>query len=215
MYLEIYSKANIKFSAICLQETWLSDEADTRLLQLDGYTLIHIGKRCSSHGGVAIYLDNTYNFNVLNIHGNPEIWDGLFINRTLPRLKGSNKSLIIGNIYRPPRDNTSYHETFIKEIDEILVGFQQNKCEAVITGDFNLDLLKFKEKNSINSFLETVISNGFLPKITLPTRLGSSNTGTLIDNSFVKISDNCPNGCAAGVLINDLSDHLPYFISIF
>ena len=49
---------NCQFSAICLQETWLSGTADTSLLQIDGYTIIYKGKTCSAHGGLLIYLDD-------------------------------------------------------------------------------------------------------------------------------------------------------------
>ena len=44
-----------EISALCLQETWLKDDYDTSLLQIDGYTLISQGKICSSHAGLAIY----------------------------------------------------------------------------------------------------------------------------------------------------------------
>ena len=33
-----------EFSAICLQETWLSSDSDTSLFKIDGYTLISQGK---------------------------------------------------------------------------------------------------------------------------------------------------------------------------
>ena len=43
-----------EFSAICLQETWLSDDPDLRLIQIPGYTMISHGSICTSHGGLAI-----------------------------------------------------------------------------------------------------------------------------------------------------------------
>ncbi len=36
------------FSAICIQESWLSEEADTFLIQLKGYECVSQGKFCSS-----------------------------------------------------------------------------------------------------------------------------------------------------------------------
>ena len=53
------------------------------------------------------------------------------------------------------------------------------------------------------------MTNGFVPKITLPTRL-TNNTGTLIDNNFCKLSDNFSK-TTSGIIINRLSDHLPYY----
>ena len=63
IYLEKYSSEHALISAICLQETWLSSESDTSLLQLENYQLISRGKSCSAHGGVAIYLHNMFSYN--------------------------------------------------------------------------------------------------------------------------------------------------------
>jgi hypothetical protein len=53
-------KCNI--GAICLQETWLSENDDLSLLQIEGYNLITKGKESSEHGGVAIYLQNSIEY---------------------------------------------------------------------------------------------------------------------------------------------------------
>ena len=50
-----------EFSAICLQQTWLSSDYDTSLFKIDGYNLISQGKICSSHGGLAIYISEKFN----------------------------------------------------------------------------------------------------------------------------------------------------------
>jgi hypothetical protein len=57
-----------------------------------------------------------------------------------------------------------------------------------------------------------MLSNGFLPKITLPTRL-SENHGTLIDNIFCKLSNDFSE-TTAGILRFHISDHLPCFITL-
>ena len=79
-------------------------------------------------------------------------------------------------------------------------------------GDFNIDLLKFRENRNINSYLESLISYSYIPTITLPTRLTDA-TGTLIDNFLVKLTNNCLS-YMAGILIQNISDHLPYFIAL-
>jgi len=66
--------------------------------------------------------------------------------------------------------------------------------------DFLIDFQEF----------ENVIANSYIPKITLPTRLNDTS-GTLIDNFLVKIS-NYFSKTTAGILIKNISDHLPYFI---
>jgi hypothetical protein len=199
-----------KFDAICLQETWLSSSSDVSLLQLEGYNLISKGKLASNHGGVAIYLKDTYTYKVLSVDSPSNIWDGVFIEVSLNG-SGSNsiKNLIIGSIYRPPRDNNDNYATFIEEQEQILHNFQRSNKEVVLTGDFNIDLLKIKEKSNFNSFFETILSNGFIPKITFPTRI-TNHSSTLIDNIFVKLSNNF-SSTTSGILLTNISDHFPCF----
>ena len=58
--IEYLKENGVEFSVICLQETWLSDDSDTSLLQIDGYQLISLGKTCTSHEGLAIFLNNNF-----------------------------------------------------------------------------------------------------------------------------------------------------------
>ena len=53
--LEIHNNGT-EIHALCLQESWLSDDSDTSLLQIDDFNLIPQGKICSAHAGLLIYL---------------------------------------------------------------------------------------------------------------------------------------------------------------
>ena len=55
-------------------------------------------------------------------------------------------------------------------------------------------------------------SPGYIPKTTLPTRLAQT-TATLIDHFFIKVSKDLSTA-TAGISMNNISDHLPYFICI-
>jgi len=211
VYLDIYNNGSQKIFALCLQETWLAADADLSHLQIPGYTLISKGKSCSAHGGVAIYLDEKVSYRDLNIYGNPDTWDGLFLEITLGDENTESKKIILGNIYRPPRQAVVGIDTFSNEINSILHIFENTK-NLVLTGDFNLDLLKCRENTHINDFLEMIMSCGYIPKITLPTRL-SERHGTLIDNFFVKIAENF-SLTTAGIIISHISDHFPYFLCL-
>ena len=66
-----------------------------------------------------------------------------------------------------------------------------------------------------NNFFENVVSCGFYPKITLPTRIddreGINNpSSTLIDNIFTSNTDHI-DSCISGVLTEKLSDHQSIF----
>ena len=67
-----------------------------------------------------------------------------------------------------------------------------------VSGDINL-LSTANEHHS--SYLEGILSSGFLPTITLPTRL--SKNSTLIYNIFI----NKPEKLKLGILNNEISDH--------
>ena len=62
------------FGAICLQETWTSTDSDLSLLQLPGYQLIHQGSKCTKHGGLMIYLNESYSYKIRNLFTNSNIY---------------------------------------------------------------------------------------------------------------------------------------------
>ena len=213
VYIEQFKRNGITISAICLQETWLVNDYDISLLKLDGYNLIHKGKHCSAHGGVAIYLHDSFKFSNISIEQS-QLWDGMFIEVCQSDMCTSvldQNKIILGNIYRPPRINMDLLETFITEINCVLDKFRGHK-NVVLSGDYNIDLLKFKNVSYVNTFLENMISLSYIPKITFPTRL-THRHGTLIDNFFIKISNNFSN-TTSGIIVKDISDHLPYFITL-
>ena len=74
-------------------------------------------------------------------------------------------------------------------------------------GDFNLDLLQYNHHTPTQEFIDALFSFAFFPLISNPTRLTSSSA-TLIDNIF---TNNLSQNVLNGVVLNDLSDHLPGF----
>lgn len=206
-YLENYKKNNCVLSTLCLQETWLNENSDLSSLQINGYNLISKEKSCSAHGGVAFYLHNSLNYNIINTDF--QTFDSVCVEIDLKtdRSTPSNK-LIVCNIYRPPRTLINDIESFMTDINMLFDQLARYK-HVVITGDFNLDLLKYQENHNTNDFLNLILSNSYIPKITLPTRL-THRQGTLIDNFLVKISDDYSQ-TYSGIILNNISDHLPYF----
>ena len=67
-------------------------------------------------------------------------------------------------------------------------------------------------------YLSTMLSHKYVPYITLPTRIVSNPTrdsATCIDHIFIKypIHDTI-NDVTSGMFFCDISDHLPFFVSI-
>ena len=84
---------------------------------------------------------------------------------------------------------------------------------SIITGDFNLNLIKYMQHTVVNQFLEKILSNNFIPQITLPTTRITEKTATLIDNIFTNSNKHNSN-CVSGNITTYISDHLPQFLII-
>ena len=210
VYIDYYNNFGISFSVICIQETWLSKDHDVTSLQIDGYYFIYKPKVASLHGGVAFYIKNTLDYTILPTTINDDICDSFFIeiNQSSSDNYGNGK-VILGNIYRPPRDLVANYNSFTTDVEHVLSQLQRFSNIAIL-GDFNIDLMKLNEKEYINDFFNMMLSKGFIPKITLPTRL-TQNSKTLIDNCFVKTM-NSLSGTTSGIILQNISDHQPYFV---
>ena len=123
--------------------------------------------------------------------------------------------IIIGNVYKPPRDNNSARNinAFKTEIEPILQELGANNDEAVICGDYNINLLKMNGETHFSEFFYTMLGHSFYPKITLATRLNRSSGAILIDNIYCKLSSQTVTS-SAGIILDELSDHYPYFLRI-
>ena len=196
-----------EFDAICLQETWLSDDSDISLYQIQGYNLISQGKICSEHGGLAIYVSTKLNFNVINMNINSQIWEGQFIE--ISNME-PNKLIIIGNVYRPPNNTNDIYQTFTNEFTPILENLQNKNREVIIAGDYNIDLLKINDNPTFGNYFNSLVAQSFFPQITLPTRFSDRNC-TIIDNFLCRLTNHFLPP-TSGILVSRISDHFPYFI---
>ena len=52
-------------SVICIQESWLQNESNINLYQLDNYNLISKSKYSSEHGGLLIYVHTDFEYEPL------------------------------------------------------------------------------------------------------------------------------------------------------
>ena len=204
---QLYDK-NLKFKAICLQETWLSADYDTSIFNIPGYHMIHHGKKCSQHSCLVIYLSDEFSFTIKDIEIDSDLWDGQFVEVNGGNLNGK---LTLGNIYRPPRFNNSNTtlKTFLTELDPIISCIIKDKADVLITGDFNIDLLQINERTEIQKYFDLFVTRGLFPRSTLPTRMVATNA-SLIDQLFCKVK-NPSQHIISCIIKTDISDHFPYF----
>ena len=102
------------------------------------------------------------------------------------------------------------HYKFNNDFMNTLLEKLTSENKPIITGDFNLNLIKYMQNTGVNQFLENILSNNFIPQITLPTRI-TEKTATLIDNIFTNSYKHNSN-CLSGNITTFISDHLPQFL---
>ena len=81
---------------------------------------------------------------------------------------------------------------------------------SLLVADFKLYLIKYYQTTGENQFLESLLTNNFIPQITLLTRI-NQKSATFIDNIFLNYHE---HQCISGNLTTYISDHLPQFIII-
>ena len=119
-------------------------------------------------------------------------------------------SYILGGMYRHPNGNIKH---FIDDLESTLTK-NDNKCTAIFVRDINIDLIKYE--NSDNSlYMSTLMSYGYLPFVTLPTRI-TGFSATCIDYIFIRDTNNSHRHeeVACGIFYCDITDHLPCFVTL-
>ena len=148
------SLLNTKFSDIALTETWLNDQKNLKSLEIDGYKFEPNNRIGRTGGGVAFYVDENLSY-TLRDDICFSTCESLLIE--IPSKHG--KNLIIAAIYRPD-DNI---DDFTDELNVILSKMDAENKTYWLTGDFNIDLLKYKNKTAIEiHYFRTLISLSFL-----------------------------------------------------
>ena len=86
---------------------------------------------------------------------------------------------------------------------------EENKT-AYLMGDFNIDLLKVNIHAKTNEFVNDVISQGLLPKITRPARI-TPHSATLIDHVYSNDNRPTSQNDITEINITDVADHFGTF----
>ena len=195
-FIDDLTNHNCYIDVINLQETWQGNDTYYNDFTLPGYNMYFQPAICSTHGGLITYVKTSLKSTLHStIYEHSTAWEAMFI-----EIENLNKSVIIGNIYRPPRESNIFNVAFNKAMNNKLI---KGKTK-IISGDFNINLLKINEKIMYANFFDMMISISLLPSITFPTRI-TRTTATIIDNIF----SNClEETVLSGIISNkSISDH--------
>ena len=105
--------------------------------------------------------------------------------------------------YRFPGSDVT---VFTEHVEQLFLDLSLHKS-MFLCGDFNIDILKHNSNRGIKYFLDTMYAIGLYPLIDRPTRI-SNQSFSLIDNIFTDVTN---YNITSGILINDITDHLPVF----
>lgn len=195
-YLEQFQKP---FNIIAISETWLSSEKGVDF-ELNGYELNYINRIGKRGGGVALYIKNSLKYKVVECMSTTI--DNLMDCITVEICMEKQKNVIVSCVYRAPDSSI---EAF-KDSMEVL--FAKTQKVTFICGDFNIDLLNPNKHRMTDEFINTMYGLSLYPLITKPSRI-TAHCATLIDNIFTNYME---NSLVSGLLLNDISDHLPVFV---
>ena len=203
------NKADLNFNIITFCETWMDTNLES-LISFDGYSAVYRHKNnIKEGGGIAAFIKSHINFKVRDdLNFTDEVldkFDGLFVELVTTK-KAQNIILCI--LYRSPSYNSipEFTTHLLHKIDLI----HKEGKSILITGDTNIDLLKYQSYPNTTSFLDNMIVKNLIPKITKPTRV-TKTSSTLIDHIFTNIEN---THCIAGTLLTNISDHYSNFISV-
>ena len=98
----------------------------------------------------------------------------------------------------------------MQKIIEIQSKINEENKVSYLMGDFNIDLLKVNIHAKTNEFVNDVISQGFLHKITRPTRI-TPHSATLIDHIYSNDNRPTSQNSTSGIIITDVADHFGTF----
>ena len=197
---------NYQFPVVGMTETWLTDITSS-LYNIDGY-VGEFNNRCIGEkgGGVGTFVKSHIPYcRREEFCVSDAFTETIFIEFDKDSL-GTDKSVIVGVIYRPP--NTDPRQ-FVLNLSDILDSIGKERKPSYFMGDFNLDLLKCDEHAPTMEYLNILYANSYLPMITRPTRV-TQKPATLIDNIFtnnVSSTDHYLNG----ILLNDITDHFSVY----
>ena len=153
-----------------------------------------------------VYLHKQFQYHIRDMYVPNNLWEGQFLDITGKNLQ---RKVTLCNVYRPPRDRNEDIERFLTDLSPCISTLSDEPSDKLIMGDFNIDVLKTNIREKYADFLDLMLNNDFLPKITLPTRF-SEKSASLIDNIFCNFSHSTKS-CRSGIIFTDLSDHFPYF----
>ena len=120
----------------------------------------------SNIGGVAVFVNNSLkvsereDLKIINSEYEKVKTESLWVEI----VKSTGEKFVVSVIYRHPNGNVT---NFSKKLEHSLdtLNHDRTVTHKIITGDFNIDLIKFNHHTTTEEYLEMLLQNNFLPTI--------------------------------------------------
>ena len=160
------------FDVICITETWLDGRVLDEDIEIENFDLFRRDRPGDHHGGICVYVRNNIFCRRRNDFELPNI-ECVWV-----EVSFKNKKHLIGTFYRPPN---SLNAIFSSIEDSIGLAFDSNIQDIIITGDFNLDMLKDSSNRKIKDLCQQYNLHQLINE---PTNF-TENSSSLIDMHYV------------------------------
>jgi hypothetical protein len=206
---QLFELLDYEFDVIILTEIWTVNINFYANL-FTGYDFYYDLPQDSKVGGVGLFIRNTCTVHELPQYQILSTRTSVVENKWVEVTKESRK-YIIGGIYRHPNQNIA---DFTSLLEPVLNSISDQKLPCIIAGDINIDLTKSRVNENTSRYVDSLLTNNFLPTVLMPTRITPSSA-TLIDHMYYFDGCGSQNKVAqSGNLLADISDHLPNFMLI-
>ena len=203
---EMLVEFEIDFNVICISET--SQQIDEHFSDnslIKNYSKPYFTETKTQNGGVAIFVKINYDaYERLDLKILEDEYEAVWV-----EIKNNkSKNIIVGCTYRHPHNGNL--DSYISYMQSCLNILNKENKEVYITGDFNIDLLKYDTNHKYQEFYNLMTGSGYLPQIILPTRI-TDTTMSIIDNIY---TNTFTNEIIGGNILMQVTDHLCQFISV-
>ena len=152
-----------QFDVIALTETWHNDNNPSFTAGIPpGYQKYESTSGSTKKGGCGLYIENTIPYilrNDLNIRHKSQ---GSEFETCWIEFIHPTNNIILHVIHHHPKQKD---KLFLKYLKETLSKVARENKKVILTGDFNLNLLKFDTNTEVNDFLDLLTRLWFTPHI--------------------------------------------------
>ena len=203
---------NFSPDIIALTETKITTKVNTYYNPyIENYTFYESTKSNTVSGGVGVFVKNSLHITIrddldLSV---PGLFETLWFD-VEPKQRG--KRTTVGVFYR--HHGITDIPYFERRLETSMSKLNANNTNYHLFGDFNINSLLYREEPNIKSFVDMMHANSAVNLINKPTRFPEGNqhgSPSLLDHYYTNSINLVKN---VGLLIADISDHLPIFTTI-